>query len=72
MIHADTLLQYSIIEFLLHDSIMHYLKQCRKIQLVVDDEEPSLKTSNFPLSFHLVKQPIPFVHFLIHYLQWQR
>ena len=40
------------------------------------DEGPSLETSIFPLSFQVVKEPLPFAYvfvcFSLHYRHWQR
>ena len=33
---------------------------------------PSLETSIFPLSFQVVREPLPFAYHCLHYLHWQR
>ena len=40
--------------------------------LLTPDEGPSLETSIFPLSFQVVREPLPFAYHWIHYLHWQR
>ena len=39
--------------------------------LLNPDEGPSLETSIFPLSFQVVREPLPFAYHWIHYLHWQ-
>ena len=40
--------------------------------LLTPDEGPLLETSIFPLSFQVVREPLPFAYHWIHYLHWQR
>ena len=40
--------------------------------LLTPDEGPSLERSIFPLSFQVVREPLPFAYHWIHYLHWQR
>ena len=37
----------------------------------IPNEKPSLETSIFPLSFQVVREPLPFAYHWIHYLHWQ-